>query len=137
MKSIKKYFCIGALTLLISGCVGKPIDFKTSVDLNGDKRPDLVTGELGEYHFNYIDYNIKVKLSNLNGTYQKTKRILQIKGRPDNINVIDCDQDGDLDLVFSKYKNIGSDSSVYETYVSRNDGKGNFSEPVLISEEKK
>ena len=137
MRFVRKALGIGALVLALAGCDNQPRNFNFYIDLNGDKRQEVVAGNYGQTHLNYVDYDLTSKISNSDGSYGKLKLLMRFKGRPDQIEFTDLDGDEDLDLVFSRYGQKHWNSVDYDTFVAKNDGKGNFGEPELINRQQK
>jgi len=134
---MKKAFGIGALVLTLAGCDNQLKNYNTYVDLNNDKKQEIVTGGYGKSHLNYVDYNLTAKISNSEGIYSEPKLLMRFKESPKQINFTDLDGDGDLDLVFSEIGKSHLTYVNYDTFVAKNDGEGNFSEPRLINRKKK
>jgi len=137
MGYIKKILGIGALVLTLGGCDDQPKNYNTYIDLNGDKRQEIVVGNYGQIHSFHTDYNLTTKISNSNGSYGEPRLLMRFMGRPDQIEFSDLDGDGDLDLIFSKYGQSYLRYIDYDTFVAKNDGKGNFGEPELINRQQK
>lgn len=123
------------IMLINSNCDGALRHFNVCVDLNGDRKPEIVFGEYGEKHKTYWDYNLMAKFST-EGYQAEPRLIQQFRNCPDQINFIDIDGDGSLDLVFNVYGEWHRTYIDYDTYVAKNDGSGNFGSPVLISRQK-
>ena len=134
---MKKALGIGALVLALAGCDNQPRNYNAYVDLNGDKRQEVVAGNYGQKHWDYVDYDLTAKISNSDGGYGEPKLLMRFKGRPGQIEFTDLDGDGDLDLVFSKYGQKHWSTVDYDTFVAKNNGKGNFGEPELINRQQK
>ena len=137
MRFVRKALGIGALVLALAGCDNKPRNFNAYVDLNNDKKQEVVAGNYGKSRWNYIDYDLTAKISNSDGSYAEPRLLMRFKDKPDQIEFTDLDGDGDLDLVFSKYGKSRWNYIDYDTFVAKNDGEGNFGEPELINRQKK
>ena len=134
---MRKALGIGALVLALAGCDNRPRNYNAYVDLNNDKKQEVVAGNYGKAHWDYVDYDLTAKISNPDGSYGEPKLLMRFRDKPDQINFTDLDGDGDLDLVFSRYGKAHWDYVDYDTFVAKNDGKGNFGEPELINRQNK
>jgi hypothetical protein len=124
MGFIRKALGIAALVLTLAGCQRTtPRNYNFYVDLNRDKRPDVVAGDYSKSHWSYDDYDLTAKISNPNGSYGKPKLLMRFKDKPDQIDFVDIDGDGDLDLVFSEYGKYHLTYDDYDTFVAKNDGR--------------
>ena len=70
-------------------------------------------------------------ISNSKGETYTRKALLKFKGRPTKWELKDFDNDGDLDILLEGYITENNRES-YGTFVSENDGKGNYFNPKLI-----
>ena len=122
MKLIMRVVCVAVPVLFIVGCASE----LARVDLNGDKKTDVVFGVNTTGHFYYADYLVAADLSMSDGTYQK-KSLIKLRGQPDRAWFEDIDNDGDLDLRCRLSSKSRWDHVVDGDYVSWNDGNGNFS----------
>lgn len=130
---IRKALGIGALVLALAGCNNQRGTYNACVDLNNDKKQEVVVGNYGKAHWFYVDYDLTTKLSNPDGCCGEPKLLMRFRDRPDKIEFTDLDGDGDLDLVFSRYGKAYWFYVDYDTFIVINDGKGNFGEPELIN----
>jgi len=135
MKKWLSLLSVVALALLAPACGNAPRHFNTYADLNGDGKPEIIFADYGQSHWNYVDYNLMARSGEVGQT--EPRLIQQFRGRPDQIQFTDIDNDGDLDLVFSAFGQSHWNYVDYDTYVARNDGSGNFGAPELINRQKK
>ncbi len=70
MKPVTGLVSAAAITLLLSGCATE----LARVDLNGDGKEDRVSGQNGEGHYYYFDYEMIAELSAPDGTYRRLPR---------------------------------------------------------------
>ena len=123
MKLVVKMLGLAVLVAVLGGCAS----YTKQADLNGDAKPDTVTGQYAEGHFYYADYQLHQEVSQPDGTYEK-KPVALFKGKPDDIRFEDVDNDGDLDLLSTQTSKTRWDYIVDGEYVALNDGRGNFGE---------
>lgn len=142
--SLKKIISVGltGATLTITAVLGvgcsdnKLENYTNYVDLNGDNVQEIITGGYTRPDWNSVTYDIYARFSNNNGTYGNPRLIFRSYNpgnRLDDIRFTDLDGDGDQDIVFNKYVYPDSRTTAYDTYINRNDGKGNFSKTELIN----
>ena len=89
MGFVRKTLGIGAIVLALTGCKEENKNHNTYVDLNNDKKQEIVSGNYGEAHWNHVDYNLTTKISNSDGSYGKSKVLLKFKNKPDQIDFTD------------------------------------------------
>jgi hypothetical protein len=120
----------------LAGCDNIPRNLNMYAELNGDGKPEIIFGVYGKSYWNYVDYNLMAKFS---GEAPKAEPhlIRRFRDRPDQIHFTDIDNDGDLDLVFSRYGKSHWNYVDYDTYVAKNDGSGSFGTSELINRQKK
>jgi len=124
-------FMFFGFLLFITGCD----NYNTYADLSGDGKPEIIFADYGQTHWNYVDYNLMARSGEVGQA--EPRLIRRFKGRPDQIQFTDIDNDGDLDLVFSAYGQTHWSYKDYDTYAAKNDGSGNFGNPELINRQKK
>jgi hypothetical protein len=129
MNLVGRILGLGVLVSALGGCAS----YTKQADLNNDARTDTVSGHYTEGHYFYSDYQLYQEISRPDGTYEKN-RLVQFRGKPDDIWFEDVDDDGDLDLRCTQTSKTRWDYIVDGEYVALNDGRGHFGElePVDI-----
>lgn len=129
MRFLTKISGIGLLVL--AGCGRTPNDFPKYIDLNNDGRAEIITPKwIPEKWGGRANYELIS--TDLDGSMRQKLLINFKKDWPYKIDFKDFDNDGDIDLVFSKHIQKMWRRADDKTFVAKNDGEENFSEPELI-----
>ena len=70
-------------------------------------------------------------ISDSTGENYTKKTLVKFKGKPEKGELKDFDGDEDPDFIFNGFI-IENDKKIHGTFVSENDGKGNYSKPRII-----
>ncbi len=146
MKNLAILALAGSFAL--AGCRPEP-ESRTDyfVDLNDDKKVEIIANRAVSrsrggvpIDFAVIDFEVTARFSNQNdSSYTQPRLLLKSRIEPKEINFVDFDGDGDMDMVFSAYvlrnpsAGISFRSFNYDTFLAENNGTGNFSAPRIIN----
>ncbi|MBM3233731.1 hypothetical protein FJZ19_01415 [Candidatus Pacearchaeota archaeon] len=75
MRFMRKALGIGALVLALAGCDNQPRNYNAYVDLNNDKKQEVVAGNYGESHWDFADYDTFVAKNDGNGNFGEPELI--------------------------------------------------------------
>ena len=75
MRFIRRALGIGALVLALGGCDNQPRNYNFYVDLNNDKRQEIVAGNYEKEHWTYREYDTSVAKNDGEGNFGEPKLI--------------------------------------------------------------